>query len=69
MAEKKLYDLERLTKFRRNIHKYPELAFEEVKTSSSIIEYLLSIGIEKSQIRRSAKTGIIVDIDGKAPPV
>lgn len=69
MVEKRLYDLERLTKFRRNMHQNPELAFEEVKTSNSIIEYLLSIGVEKSQIRRAAKTGIIVDINGKAPPV
>ena len=69
MAESKLFDLERLIKFRRHLHKYPELAYEEVETSKNIIEYLKTLGIEDSQIRRVAKTGIIVDIKGKAPPV
>lgn len=69
MAESKLFDLERLIKFRKHMHKYPELAYEEVETSKNIIEYLKTLGIEDSQIRRVAKTGIIVDIKGKAPPV
>ena len=69
MMERKLFDLEKLTKLRRYIHQNPELAFEEVGTSEAIIRYLKKLGIQDSQIRRVAKTGIIVDIHGKAPPV
>lgn len=69
MVERKLYNLEKLTEFRRELHKNPELAFEEVVTSAKIIEYLKGLGVVDSQIRRIAKTGITVDIKGKAPPV
>ena len=69
MVERKLFDLDKLIKLRRYIHQNPEIAFEEVNTSQTIINYLKSIGIEDSQIRRVAKTGILVDIYGKAPPV
>lgn len=69
MAESCLFNIERLTQFRRKIHQNAELAFEEFETSKSIVEYLKSLGVEDSQIQIKIKTGIIVDIYGKAPPV
>jgi len=67
MTSNNLYDLERLTSFRHDLHKNPELAYQEVRTSTKIIEYLNSLGVSQDSIRRAAKTGIIVDIKGKAP--
>jgi metal-dependent amidase/aminoacylase/carboxypeptidase family protein len=69
MVEGKLFDIDKLIKLRRTIHQNPELAFEEVNTSAAIIKYLKELGIQDSQIRRVAKTGILVDIYGKALPV
>lgn len=68
MEQKGLYDLENLIDFRRDLHKHPELFFQESRTSAKIIEYLKKLGIQDSQIRRVAKTGIIVDIQGQGPP-
>jgi len=67
MEQKGLYNLEDLVDFRRDLHKHPELFFEETRTSAKIIEYLKKLGIKDSQIRRVAKTGIIVDIQGQGP--
>ncbi len=69
MAERALFDIERLTAFRRKVHSHPELAFEELETSKMIIEYLKTLGVNETQIRRMAKTGIVVDLQGKAPKV
>jgi len=68
MQSQSLYNLEQLITFRRDLHQNPELFYQEIRTSSKIIEYLLKLGIEKGQIRRVASTGIIVDIQGKASP-
>mmetsp|Transcript_51763 Transcript_51763/g.59464 ORF Transcript_51763/g.59464 Transcript_51763/m.59464 type:complete len:399 (-) Transcript_51763:23-1219(-) len=68
MVEKKLFDLAKLIKFRKHMHNNPELAFEEVNTSKNIISYLKDLGIEDSQIRVVAKTGLVVDIKGKGAP-
>lgn len=51
------------------MHQNPEIAFEEVETSKNIRNYLKELGVEDSQFRVVAKTGLIVDIRGKAPPV
>jgi len=67
MESNKLYDLERLTNFRHDLHKHAELSYKEVRTSGKIIEYLTSLGINESQIRKVAQTGLIVDITGTAP--
>lgn len=67
MNPSSLYDLNRLTAFRHDLHKHPELGYKEVRTSSKLIEYLVSLGIPEKNIRRVAKTGLIVDIYGKAP--
>lgn len=68
MQTNKVYDLVKLIAFRRDLHRHPEIFFEEKRTSSKIIEFLLSIGIKQEQIRRVAKTGIIVDIQGQGAP-
>jgi len=53
---------EELVRLRRDFHQHPELAFEEVRTSSIVEGYLREIGLEpKTGI---AKTGIIADIVG-----
>lgn len=63
-----LYDLPDLITFRRDLHQNPELFFQESRTSAKVIEYLLKLGIKQEQIRRVSLTGIIVDIQGRAPP-
>lgn len=51
-----------LINLRRDIHKHPELGFEEIRTMEKISSILNSLNIKhKTKI---AKTGIIADIDG-----
>jgi len=52
-----------LTEFRRDLHAHPELAFEETRTSSRVIEYLKHLGIEVHT--GLAKTGVVGVIRGK----
>lgn len=47
--------------FRRDLHRHPELPFEEVRTTAKIAEVLDSIGIP---YRRTTPTGIIAEIKG-----
>ena len=68
MQSNSLYNQEKLTEFRHDLHKHAELSFQEERTSAKIVEYLKSLGVQDSQIRRVAKTGLIVDIKGKAEP-
>lgn len=65
MQTSQLYDFDRLVEFRRDLHKHPEIFFQEFRTSAKIIDYLLSLGIKETQIRKVAITGLIVDIPGK----
>ncbi len=54
-----------LVALRRQIHEYPELAFEEVRTSALVAERLKGIGIEpKSGI---GKTGVVGLVKGGKP--
>ena len=54
-----------LTALRRDFHQHPELAFEEVRTSKIVADYLTELGLEpKTGI---AKTGVIADIVGDLP--
>lgn len=54
--EKEVIDL------RRKIHMYPELGFEETKTSELVYDYLKSLGIE---VKRMAKTGVVGTLKGE----
>ncbi|KKH69756.1 hypothetical protein DU75_11550, partial [Methanosarcina mazei] len=49
---------------RHNIHKWPEIAFEEYRTQEKIIEVLEKHGVEH---KIAAKTGVIATINGDAP--
>ncbi|MGI1690334.1 M20 metallopeptidase family protein [Thermoanaerobacter uzonensis] len=46
---------------RRKIHMYPELGFEETKTSEVVYDYLKNLGIE---VKRIAKTGVVGTLKG-----
>lgn len=48
--------------FRRELHRHPELSFEEVQTAKYIEQALTEAGISHSRI---AKTGVLAKIDGK----
>ena len=48
--------------FRRHLHSYPELSFEEHSTAAFISEQLSQLGIEHRPI---AKTGVLARIEGK----
>ncbi len=54
-----------LTAIRRDIHKHPETAFEEVRTSDLVASTLQSWGIPVH--RGLAKTGVVATIKGKRP--
>lgn len=68
MQGNQLYQIESLIDLRRDLHKHPEIFFEEKRTSAKIIEYVKSLGIKDEQIRRVALTGIIIDVQGKGAP-
>jgi len=57
--------LPELVEIRRNIHMYPELGFEEYKTSELIVDKLKQYGAEN--IKVLAKTGVTALIRGKNP--
>lgn len=63
-----MYNKTDLLALRRDIHKNPELAFEEIETSKKIVAFLNSLGIQDKSIKKVAKTGLIVDIPGKGQP-
>ncbi|MGL4676137.1 MAG: M20 metallopeptidase family protein [Brevinema sp.] len=51
-----------LIEVRRDFHQYPELGYEEYRTSKKIQEYLEEIGLKPRII---AKTGVVADIFGE----
>ena len=53
---------EELVSWRRDFHRYPELAFEEKRTSAAIREFLESLGL---QVETLAKTGLRAVLEGK----
>ncbi len=64
ISEKVLNLKEDTVKIRRDIHKYPELGFQENRTSDLIFKTLSELGYEVS---RMAKTGVVGLIRGKQP--
>ena len=56
---------EEIILLRRDIHEWPEIAFEEHKTQERIIELLKKHGVDNYEI--VAKTGVLATIDGKSP--
>lgn len=49
---------------RRTLHKYPELGFQEYRTSEIVVDYLRGCGLE---VRRIAGTGVVGLLAGKMP--
>ena len=47
------------------MHKYPEGGFKEFKTQQTMIDNLVSFGVEEENIKKCAGTGLVVDIWGK----
>jgi len=54
---------ERLLKLRRDLHRYPELAFQEERTADKLYEELEKL--EPAELSRVAGTGVIARIKGK----
>lgn len=56
---------EQIVAWRRDFHQYPELGFEEVRTSQTVANHLESLGLE---VQRSVgKTGVVGILYGKEP--
>jgi hippurate hydrolase len=60
------YDIEQAVKWRREFHRYPELAFEEKRTSDTIARLLSSWGYRVTE--GVAKTGIIATVGNGGGP-
>lgn len=56
---------EELISLRRDFHRHPELAFQEVRTSGKVIEYLKGLGLQPRT--GIAQTGVTADIVGAHP--
>jgi amidohydrolase len=54
---------DRLTAFRHDLHRFPELSFEEERTAGKIEEFLAGVGISS---RRIGSTGVVADLPGSA---
>jgi amidohydrolase/hippurate hydrolase len=52
-----------LVEIRREIHKHPELAYEEYRTSRLISEYLKALGLDVQE--GVAKTGVVAHLKGE----
>jgi amidohydrolase len=49
---------------RRDLHRHPELGYEEFRTSQKVVEYLENAGL---QVSRITKTGVVGLLSGKRP--
>ncbi len=56
---------ESLVSVRRDFHQHPEIAFEEIRTSGIIADYLEKLGLEVT--RGVGKTGVVADLKGGQP--
>lgn len=54
-----------LIEMRRDFHRYPELGFQEVRTSSRLAEFLEGLGLEVT--RGVAQTGVVASLMGSRP--
>ncbi|AGB40303.1 amidohydrolase [Halobacteroides halobius DSM 5150] len=56
-----------LVSTRRKLHKYPELGFEEVRTSQQVVNFLTELGLE---VEQKEETGVVGLLDcGQGPTV
>ncbi|GLI08388.1 N-acetyldiaminopimelate deacetylase [Paenibacillus tyrfis] len=56
----------RFVQIRRDLHKIPELGFQEFKTQRYLLDYIASLPQERIEVR-TWRTGIIVNVKGTAP--
>lgn len=56
---------EELIRYRRQIHKHPELRYEENQTAGYVIDHLQSLGLSFQD--KIAKTGVVSLIDSGKP--
>ena len=61
-------NIDAMIKLRRSIHQNAEGAFKEFQTQKLLLDTLISFGIDKKCIKKSAITGLVVDIMGTAAP-
>ncbi len=55
---------EELVGLRRDFHTYPELGFQEIRTSEKIEQYLQSLGLKTVRV---ATTGVVAVLEGENP--
>ncbi|MFB0845592.1 N-acetyldiaminopimelate deacetylase [Paenibacillus oleatilyticus] len=56
----------RFVQIRRDLHKIPELGFQEYKTQRYLLDYIATLPQERLEVR-TWRTGIIVNVKGTAP--
>lgn len=54
-----------MLEMRRDLHRHPELAFQEERTSQKLAEFLQGLGLEVE--RNVAKTGLVAKVKGAKP--
>ncbi|WP_326907622.1 M20 metallopeptidase family protein [Sedimentibacter sp. MB31-C6] len=63
--KKEIKELEgELINLRRDFHMYPELGYEEYRTSKIVYDYLKNLGLE---VKNVAKTGVVGLLQGREP--
>ncbi|EGR30960.1 hypothetical protein IMG5_120230 [Ichthyophthirius multifiliis] len=50
------------------MHQNPETSFKEYQTQISIQDYLIQLGVSQQNIKKIAKTGLFVDLQGRPEP-
>ncbi len=65
MPKDALNDIDEIVGWRRDLHRHPELAFEEERTRDFVSARLKEMGIE--EVARIAGTGLVARIDGRGP--
>jgi amidohydrolase len=57
--------LPRMIAWRRHLHQYPELGFEEYGTQEYLLSELQGLGVPASAVSKVAGTGVLVDLGGR----
>jgi len=63
------FDYEKYLKFRQDLHKIPELGFEEYETKKYLLDYINTLDIfsKGAKLNEVLKTGFFIDFPGKGP--
>src|SRR3978361_749765 len=64
IADLKAYEPE-LVKIRQDIHRHPEVGFEEVRTAALVVDRLRAWGLDVTE--GIAKTGVVATLKGRKP--